>query len=283
MLLKFKFLIFRLHTKYILILEEGLYIMKDIQNIVKDLENVRGSGANKIFTMYLNTDLSDPDQQGGEWKIHLKNGLNNFEHYLKEGNNEEELANYKKIKKKVKKFMDEIERNVMKGVIIVASADEEVWFAERVQMRLENEFEWQESPVLDQLNTLSEKYPRTGIILVQQDQVKLIDTNLNQVEDTAEYELDVEEDTWKVKQGPRHGRAKQGMGSSNIQRDLFSDRYEANQYRWYKSIAPKLDKQAKDREWKRIFIVGEAPASKTLETEMNKDVEDVILKNMLDT
>lgn len=105
-----------------------------------------------------------------------------------------------KNKEKVKKFMDEIERNVMKGVIIVASADEEVWFAERVQMRLENEFEWQESPVLDQLNTLSEKYPRTGIILVQQDQVKLIDTNLNQVEDTAEYELDVEEDTWKVKQ-----------------------------------------------------------------------------------
>ncbi|MFD1415637.1 VLRF1 family aeRF1-type release factor [Oceanobacillus jeddahense] len=256
--------------------------MNDIQDIVKELENVRGTGANKIFTMYLNTDLSDPDQQSGEWKIHLKNGLNNFEHYLKEADNEEELKNYKKVKKQVKAFMDEIERDLMRGVIIVASADGEVWIAERVQMHLENEFEWQETPVLDQLKSLSEKYPKTGIILVQQNQVKLIDSNLNQVKDTAEYELDVEEDTWKMKQGPRHGRAKQGMGANSVQKDLFNDRYEANQYRWYKSIAPKLDKQAKDREWKRIFIVGEAPASKTLETEMNKDVEEVILKNMLD-
>lgn len=232
--------------------------------------------------MYLNTDLSDPDQQSGEWKIHLKNGLNNFEHYLKEGNNEEELENFRKVKKQVKQFMDEIERNLMRGVIIIGSADQEVWFAERVQMHLENEFEWQETPILDQLKSLAEKYPRTGIILVQQNQVKLVDTNLNQIEDTEEYELDVEEDTWKIKQGPRQGRSTTGLGSSNLQKDLFNDRYEANQYRWYKSLAPKLDKQAKNREWKRIFIVGEAPASKTLEAEMNKDVEDVILKNMLD-
>ncbi|WP_152655140.1 VLRF1 family aeRF1-type release factor [Oceanobacillus sp. CFH 90083] len=256
--------------------------MKDIQGIVKDLENVRGTGTNKIFTMYLNTDLSDPDQQDGEWKIHLKNGLNNFEHYLKEGNNEEELRNYRKVKKRVEKFIDEIERNVMRGIIIIASADGDVWFAERVQMRLDNEFAWQETPVLDQLKALSEKYPKMGIILVQQNQVKLIDSNLNQVEDMAEYELDVEEDTWKMKQGPRHGRAKQGLGASNVQRDLFHGRYAANQYRWYKSIASRLDKQAKDRKWKRIFIVGEAPASKTLEAEMNKEVEEVILKNMLD-
>lgn len=256
--------------------------MKDIQDIVKELENVRGTGANKIFTMYLNTDLSDPDQQGGEWKIHLKNGLNNFEQYLKEADDKEELKSYQQVKKRVKDFMAEIERNLMRGVIIIASADGEVWFAERVQMHLENEFEWQETPVLEQLRTLSEKYPKTGIILVQQNQVKLLDTNLNQVEDTAEYELDVEEDTWKIKQGPRQGKSTTGLGSGNLQKDLFNDRYEANQYRWYKSIAPKLDKQAKDRGWKRIFIVGEAPASKTVETEMNKDVEDVILKNMLD-
>lgn len=243
---------------------------------------MRRTGADKIFTMYLNTDLSDPEQQGGEWKIHLKNGLNNFEQYLKEGHDEEELANYRKIKKQVQRFMDENEKNLLRGVIIAASADQEIWFAGRVQMRLENEFEWQETPVLDQLKTLAGKYPRTGIILVQQNQIKLIDAYLNQIEDTEEYELDVEHDTWKIKQGPRQSRSATGLGSSNLQKDLFHQRYEANQYRWYKSIAPKLDKQAKDREWKRIFIVGEAPASKTLEAEMNKTIEKVILKNMLD-
>ncbi|MFD1066403.1 VLRF1 family aeRF1-type release factor [Oceanobacillus locisalsi] len=256
--------------------------MEDLQNVVKDLKNVRGTGANKIFTMYLNTDLSDPEQQSGEWKIHLKNGLNNFEHYLREADDQEELKNFQKVKKYVKDYMAEIGRNLRRGVIIIASADGEVWFAERVQMKVENEFQWEEIPELAQLKTLSEKYPKTGIILVQQNQVKLIDTNLNQVRDTAEYELDVEEDTWKIKQGPRQPRSTTGLGSGNLQKELFNARYKANQYRWYKSVAPKLDKQAKDREWKRIFIVGESPASKTLETEMNKEVEEVILKNMLD-
>ena len=43
----------------------------DLAKQIKQLEHARREGANKIFTMYLNTDPSDPDQQGGKWKINF--------------------------------------------------------------------------------------------------------------------------------------------------------------------------------------------------------------------
>ncbi|MFP3442851.1 hypothetical protein R0K18_34455, partial [Pantoea sp. SIMBA_133] len=48
----------------------------------------------KVFTLYLNTDRRDADRQNGEWKIQLKNGFRNFEDYLKQSDNKEELEKY---------------------------------------------------------------------------------------------------------------------------------------------------------------------------------------------
>lgn len=255
----------------------------DINAKLKELESVNRENSNKVFTMYLNTDPADPDQQGGEWKIHFKNGMRNFESYLKEGDNKEELNNFQAVKKKVDRFIKENEQQQQKGIIVFATADEEVWYAEIVQIRLENEFYWQETPELDQLRKLKESYPKTGIILVQQNQIKIIDSYLNQIEDTFSYELDVETDTWRVMQGPRKGTSgTTGLGSTNMQTDKFEARYEVNQHRWYKEVASKIDKQAKDRNWKKIYVVGENGASNVLTDQMNKPVDEIIQKNMLD-
>lgn len=254
----------------------------DITQKLKELKNVRMEGSNKVFTMYLNTDPSDPDQQGKEWKIHFKNAMSNFETYLEEANDKDELNNFQLVKKNVEKYVKEHELNQLKGIIIFATADEVVWYANIVQMRLDNEFYWQETPELNQFKKLINTYPKTGIILVQQNEIKVIESDLNQLRNTFSYELDVEEETWRVMQGPRKGNSSTGLGSSNLQKDHFEARYEANQQRWYKSIAPKLDKQAKDKNWEKIFVVGKAFASKELATQMNKQVDDVILKNMLD-
>lgn len=51
--------------------------------LIKKLENLHLHAPDKMLTVYLNTDRSDPDQQGGEWKIALKNGFNRLEEYLK--------------------------------------------------------------------------------------------------------------------------------------------------------------------------------------------------------
>ncbi|MBP1950154.1 VLRF1 family aeRF1-type release factor [Virgibacillus litoralis] len=249
---------------------------------IKQLENVRKDGANKVFSMYLNTDPSDPEQQAGEWKIHLKNGLRNFESYLEEDDNKEELKNFQLIKQKVEKYVHANEQHFRKGIVLFATADEDVWYAARVQMRLKTEFFWEETAKVDQLKALKDNFPKSGIILVQQDQIKVMETHLNEIEDTIYYELDINTDDWRQFSGPHKADASMGSGGKSLQQDNFKDRYEANKQRWYKSIAPKLDKKAKDRKWEKIYVVGESDASHELEDQMNKSADQVIHKNMLD-
>lgn len=254
----------------------------DLNKELKQLENVQREGANKVFTMYLNTDPSDPDQQGGEWKIHYKNGIRNFEQYLEEDENKEELRNFQLIKQKVDKFVKGNEQNFLKGIVIFATADEEVWFANRVQMHVETEFYWQETPEISQLAKLRDQFPKSGIILVQQNEIKVIESYLNEIEDTTSFELDIKTEDWRQKQGPRNSNASMGAGNADRQRDHFDARYEANQQRWYKKIAPKLDKRAKEHSWEKIYVIGEPDSSNDLKAQMNKPVNEVIQKNMLD-
>lgn len=252
-----------------------------ITETIEWLRDVRTEGANKVFTMYLNTDRSDPNQRGGKWKIHFKNGMRNFETYLKQSNNKEELENFLKVKKKVTAFIKENEQNFQRGVIIFATADDEVWFAKCVQMRMKNEFYWQETPEIGQLIELKERYPKLGVILVQQNQIKVIDSETNRIKGTTVFELDFDTENWRVKQGPRRPTSAGAFGP-NTQKDGFESRFAANIHRWYKKIAPQLDKLAKDCRWERIYLIGEADSAKELEKLMTRQIDAVVQKNMLD-
>lgn len=242
---------------------------------IKNLESIHKEGTDKIYSMYLNTDPSDPDQQGGKWKIQLKKSLQNFTNLLKEDDNKEELENFKIVKDKVERYMEAVEQDLARGVILFASVDD-VWFAKKVQMRLKSEFDWEAEPNLQQLKKLEIEFPKTGIILVQQNLVKVIDAHLNIIRDVHNYELNLDTEDWTVKKGP--GR---GGGEVNYQEDKYENKVSAHQQRWYKSIAPKLDKLTKDKEWEEIYLLGEREAVNELDKQMNKEITFIVNKNML--
>lgn len=252
-----------------------------IDKQLKELEKVQLERPNKVFSMYLNTDPSDPDQQGGEWKIHLKNGLKNFESYLENGENKEELKNFRLVKEKVENFVQGNEQEFRKGIILFASADESVWFAERVQMSLENEFHWEETPVIDQFKELENKFPKSGIILLQQNEIKVIEAELGTILETKYFELDLDTENWKQKTAEGKRQQAMGKGGKDPSRDSFDNRVFANQTRWYKSIAPKLDKLAKDNNWDRIYLVGDKEEAEILKEAMNKEIYKLEDKNLL--
>ena len=245
------------------------------------LRNVRKEGANKVFTMYLNTDRSDPNQRGGKWKLHFKNGMRNFEKYLKQDKNKDELNHFLKVKKKVTNFIKENEQNFQRGVIIFSSADDDVWFAKCVQMRLKDEFYWQETPAIDQLIMLKERYPKLGVILVQQHQIKVIDSESNRIKHTIIYEMDMDTEAWKIKRGLRRPSAA-GTGSLNVHKNSFESRLAANLQRWYKKIAPQLDKLAKEYQWEQVYMIGDPESTRELAKLMNRPIDGVVQKNMLD-
>lgn len=255
--------------------------MRLSQEIIK-LESVVKEGSDKVFSMYLNTDPSDPDQQGGKWKIHLKNGLHNFERYLKESDDKKELKNFQTIKKKVERYVADNEQNLKRGIIVFATADEEVWFAELLQIRLKSEFFWDTTAQLDQLKSLREEYPRSGIILVHHDHVEVLETHLNLSTHVKGYELDLATEGWKEKVGPRKAFHSSGLGSRNAQVEGYKNRFEANRHRWFNSIAPRLDKMAKDASWKKIYVMGEADVAHELEKAMHRKADKVFNKNMSD-
>src|SRR5699024_4494602 len=153
---------------------------------IKELESIRKEGSDKICSMYLNTDPSDPDQQGGKWKIQLKKSLQDFTNFFKEDDNKEELKNFEIVKDKVEKYDEVAEKELTRGINLMATADK-VWFARKVQMRLKSEFDWQREPNLTQLKELEIEFPKTGMILVQQNYVKVIDAFLNEIRDVHFY------------------------------------------------------------------------------------------------
>ncbi|KGX92853.1 hypothetical protein N781_13235 [Pontibacillus halophilus JSM 076056 = DSM 19796] len=253
----------------------------DLNKELQKLEQVQMPKPERVLTMYLNTDLADPEQQGGEYKIHLKNAMNNFENYLQESGDKDELKNFRALRDDVEKYMQRYEQDLSKSIILFASTDGSIWTALPVQLPVKSEFHWEESPVLDQFKELKKQSPKTGIILVQQQNVKIVEAQLGALEGTKEYELDLDVEDWREKVGPHQANPSMGSGGKSPQKDLFDDKFKAHQHRWYKSLAPTLDKMAKDHGWETIYLVGDKEEAEDIQSHMNKPIHEVVNKNLL--
>jgi hypothetical protein len=68
--------------------------------LLKELQQLKDQYCEEgVLTIFLNTDQTSNDQQKGEWKIRMKNGLKKLEEY-NESSEQMHLHSYKKIKKK---------------------------------------------------------------------------------------------------------------------------------------------------------------------------------------
>lgn len=253
------------------------------QDKIAKLRNMKLQKPDKVLSLYLNTDRRDQDQQGGEWKIALKTGFKRLEEYLKVSS-EDELERLSSIRKKVENYFESLGRQMPRGVVIFASEDSGVWETFELQVPVKTSFYWEERPVLDGLNELHQHYPLTALVLMQQNQVKILTSNFAQLEDSETMEVDLVFDDWRQHEGPSH--VNRSMGSSAVkganQVDHFEDRVKENQYRWIKSLGSKLDKKIADQKYEQVILVGDKEEGQMLEKNMNKPVDDIIQKNLFD-
>ncbi|WP_409254013.1 VLRF1 family aeRF1-type release factor [Bacillus sp. SCS-153A] len=252
-----------------------------IRQTLKKLENLHLQKPDKLLTMYLNTDRRNPNQQGGKWKIALKNGFNSFEEYL-DRSNEEESERLHSIREKVEAYVSGLERDLPRSVVVFASKDSGVWETLELQVPVKTNFYWEEFAVLDQLKEIHAQHPLTGLILLQQNQVKVIETAFGQVQETEMYQFDLDTEEWRRHAGPQPADVSiGGNGGSANQYDHFQDRIEAHQKRWYKSLGNKLDREAANRNWEKLIVVGDKATGHLLTESMNKKVDDILHKNLL--
>lgn len=147
-------------------------------SLAKDIERFKQIHCDDgCLSIYLRTSLSSTDQQKGEWKIRLKNGLKKLEEYLEASENDAELKSFKRLKKLAEKNIKELSPNLPKSIVFIGSASGDL-YVKKLQVPVENDFRWEHYPVVDQLENLEAKYPLSGIVMIQKTDVLAVETSL---------------------------------------------------------------------------------------------------------
>lgn len=248
-----------------------------LKDKIKELKNIDYKDSKKVFTMYLNTDPRSPDQQKGEWKIRLKNALKDLADSTKNSHSHEEKQQAKIIRQKVEKEIFDKQHKLLRSHILFATAEEDLWFSEPLNIPVETEFHWENKPDLKQLENLEQSYPYTGIIVVQQNEVAVLETEIGRLVDQTYYTLDMSTEDWREHQGSEKDVFSQG----GARKDEIDNHVKANQQRWFNNLIPKLEKKAKDKNWKQIYLVGEKDEITPLKPYFNKNIDKTIPRNLL--
>ncbi|MFC5713235.1 VLRF1 family aeRF1-type release factor [Thalassorhabdus alkalitolerans] len=230
-----------------------------------------------VLSVYLNTDFGEGTQHNGEWKIRLKNGMKRLQEYVEKSGSDEELKAFKNISKKVHEHILSQQTDMQKGIVVFASADGGFWEETKVQVSLESEFHWEKSPVVEPLEKLESTYPPAGLLLIQQRDVILIDSAMGEIRDEVKYSWEFETEDWREYKG---NASSDRLASGSTQVDEFQHRFEENRLRWYKQLGPIIDKQVKNRNLKGVYLIGNKEYVKDLEQHLNKEILDVIPKNL---
>lgn len=235
-----------------------------IKQIRKEINALHGD----VLSIYLNT---NPDSE--DWKILLKNGLKKTEEYVS-ASNPQQVKVFNDIRQKVDQTIKDKQASFTNSLICFATENEiQVYF---LQISVQNDFQWRKGPATEQLNDLFKKYPNSGVILLQRDKVTLITTALGELLDETHYEFDLETENWKQYKGIAFGYI---YASSANHRDKFDRRMKENQARWYKRIAPTIEKYARKYNWKNAHLAGPAQLTRDMKDQLRLQISDETTRN----
>ena len=230
-----------------------------------------------VLSVYLNTNPADPEQHNGAWKIHLKNGLKRIDEYLEASNDEKEIKAYRKLKEKVTKEIENNQNDLNKGVVIFASLDPELWSVHYVQVQVKTSFHWEDHPVIEEMEYMLKAYPEAGIIMPSFGEVRILDTAMGFVNGEKSYAFDSGLEVWKEQKSVRSSLQRGGGGQS----DGLDDRLRENLERFYKELGVTVEKMRKERNWKELYVVGEAELANSFAKTLRTKPNNCIYKNLI--
>lgn len=244
-------------------------VRKEIERISEKEDKVG------VLTLYLNTDSSNPNLNNGEWKIHLKNEIKEMKHYADKDANDAEKKSLKKLLKKFEERVSALQMDLHKGLVITASADEELWEEKILQVPVTTTLHWEKEPATQQLQAIIQKYPKVAIIALQKTDIRFVETELGDITDEITFSWDVESEKWL------NYNSDSPTGSRGSGQDHFERRFNENKHRWYKDIAPRLEKNIKDRGLEGAYLIGSSELVQELETQMDKGhIKGIVNKNI---
>lgn len=229
-----------------------------------------------VLSIYLNTNPGDPEQLNGGWKIHLKSGLKRIGEYL-EASDEAETKAFNTVKKKV---VDEIEKNqqeLRKGVVIFATAKDDLWSVHYVQVPVKTSFHWENHPVTEQLEYMYKAYPEAGIIMPSFGEVRILDTAMGFVRDDITFKYDPVSEVWGEKEKvDAQGRRSVASSKSSV----LEPRYKVNAGSFFRGMNTTIEQLKKRRGWRELHVAGEAEMANAFAESLRDLPVSCIYKNL---
>ncbi len=239
-------------------------VTRKTEQIRMELNQLDGN----VLTVYLNTNPRSED-----WKIRLKNGLRKTEEYVA-ASNPEQVKEFKKICKKVDTTIKNNQVSFTNSLICFGSTKH--LYIYHLQVPVENDFQWKEGPAKEQMETLMDKYSKSGVILLQRDKVTLLTSSLGELIHQTHYELDLEKEDWKQYKGLAYGSV---FSSSTNHRDKFDRRIRENQARWFRRIVPAIERYARNQKWKNTHLAGPAELTNEMKKQLNLNITGETTRN----
>lgn len=229
-----------------------------------------------VLSVYLNTNPGDPEQLNGGWKIHLKSGLKRIGEYL-EASDEAEKQAFQKIKEKVMKEIDANQQDLRKGVVIFATANEDLWSVHYVQVPVKTSFYWENHAVTEQLEYMYKAYPEAGIIMPSFGEVRILDTALGFVRDDITFTYDPVSEVWsEKKKADAQGRRTVPSSRSAV----LDPQYRVNASTFYKGMRTRIEQLKKKRGWRELHVAGEAEMANAFTDSLTELPASCIYKNL---
>lgn len=237
-------------------------------NHLKKLENAEAG----VLSIYLSTKPGEREQ----WKTHLKNGFKHIESQLEQEGNAKKLKAFQELKGKVEKELNHSEPNMLRSIVIFADGAGELFELHFLQLDVENEFAYGDTASTSQLESLDQKFPKTGIVVSQMEIITVHNSRLGEIDDSWIFDLDLETDNWRKYQG----RSAKGQASSSSQVDQFDSRKEKQIRRFYRDVSAELAKLRKEYGWSELVLIGHQRTAKLLQDELEMEASRVVNKNL---
>lgn len=225
-------------------------LAQTVKQIHKDFKTL----ANPILSIYLQTHPARSD-----WKIRLKNGLNRMKEYI-ECSNQYELDAFTKIRTNVEQKIQDHQTSLTKSLICFAAPNRTLLY--RLQIPVQNDFQWKYKPADEQLQQLLQQYPKSGIFLLQHGKITIITSLLGEVLEEIAFYFDFQTNHWQKLTSTSENNHTQSS-------DGYMKRFRKNQIRWYKKITPTLKRYIHQKQFKRLYVTGPSQLRKILKNHLN--------------
>lgn len=237
-------------------------------NQLKNVENPQSG----VLSIYLSTKPGERDK----WRTQLKNGFKQVEKELEQEGNAQKIKAFEELREKVENELKNCENRLLRSIVIFAEGGDGLFEVHFLQLDVENDFAYGDKARVEQLEQLSEKFPKTGIIVAQMEVITIHNASLGEIEDSVTFELDLETDDWRRYQG----RSARGNASSSSQVDQFDSRKENQIRKFYKEVSNEATKLGKENDWSNLVAIGHQRSIKLLEDELALTPDRTVSKNL---